>query len=68
MKTQLYVQSEEDYQKWIQENTMAMNDEDNQSVAMNPIPNSDAEFLAPYAKDMGVNSDTLAQLKPHENK
>ncbi|NJK58088.1 MAG: cytochrome c oxidase subunit II [Pleurocapsa sp. SU_5_0] len=68
MKTQLYVQSEEDYQKWIQENTFAMNDEDNQSVAMNPIPSSDAEFLAPYAKDMGVSSDTLAQLKPTENK
>jgi cytochrome c oxidase subunit 2 len=68
MKTQLYVQSEEDYQKWIQENTFAMNSEDNQSVAMNPIPNSDADFLASYAKDLGVNSDTLAQLQPTENK
>lgn len=67
MKTQLYVQSEEDYQKWIQENTFATNSEDNQSVAMNPIPSSDVEFLAPYAKDMGVSSDILAQLKPHEN-
>jgi hypothetical protein len=44
-----------------------MNDQDNQSVAMNPIPNSDAEFLAPYAKDIGVGSDILAQLKPNEN-
>jgi cytochrome c oxidase subunit II len=68
MKTQLYVQSEEDYQKWVQDNTVATNDEgnsnENQSLAMNPGSNSDAEFLAPYAKDMGVNSDTLAQLKP----
>jgi cytochrome c oxidase subunit II len=70
MKTQLYVQSEEDYQKWVQENTVATNDEgnsqENQSLAMNPKSNSDAEFLAPYAKDMGVSSDTLAQLKPAE--
>lgn len=70
MKTQLYVQSEEDYQKWIQDNTIATSDEGNsegnQSLAMNPGSNSDAEFLAPYAKDIGVNSDTLAQLKPSE--
>ena len=63
MKTQLYVQSEEDYQKWIQENTFAMNDEGNQSIAMNS-ESTDTEFLAPYAKDLGVDSDTLAQLKP----
>ena len=67
MKTQLYVQSEEDYQKWIQENTFAMS-EVNESVAMNPEVNpevnADAEFLAPYAEDIGVNSDTLSQLKP----
>ncbi len=63
MKTQLYVQSEEDYQKWIQENTFAMT-ENNQSVAMNPASNSDAEFLAPYAQEMGIDEGTLAQLKP----
>jgi cytochrome c oxidase subunit II len=63
MKTQLYVQSEEDYQKWVQENTVATNGDENQSLAMNPRSNSDAEFLAPYAKDLGVNNDTLAQLK-----
>ena len=63
MKTQLYVESEEDYQKWIQENTFAMKD-DNESVAMNPASNSDTEFLAPYAEDLGIKADTLAQLKP----
>ena len=62
MKTQLYVQSEEDYQKWIQENTFAMT-EDNQSVAMNPQANTDAEFLEPYAQDIGVDANTLTQLK-----
>ncbi len=67
MKTQLYVQSEEDYQKWIQENTFAMNDNSSESVAMTPAPNSDdsdAEFLAPYANDIGVDAAALAQLKP----
>ncbi len=64
MKTQLYVETEEDYQKWIQENTFAMNSGSNESVAMNPAPNADAEFLAPYAKDIGVDANALAQLKP----
>ena len=63
MKTQLYVQSEADYQQWIQDNTFAMN-QSNESVAMNSTSNSDTEFLAPYAEDIGVDGDTLAQLKP----
>ncbi|MDJ0567842.1 MAG: cytochrome c oxidase subunit II [Pleurocapsa sp. MO_192.B19] len=64
MKTRLYVETEEDYQQWIQDNTFAMNgDIDESSVALNPPPISDREFLAPYANDLGVGSDTLAQLK-----
>ncbi len=66
MKTQLYVQTQEDYEQWIQDNTFAMN-ESNESVAMSSTSNSDAEFLAPYAKDMGVDADALAQLKPQNN-
>ena len=65
MKTQLYVQSQEDYEQWIKDNTFAMNDDlDESSVAVNPQPASDEEFLAPYAADIGVDSDTLAQLQP----
>lgn len=63
MKTQLYVQSQSDYDQWIKDNTFAMV-EDNKSVAMNPTPDSDTEFLAPYAEDIGIDGDTLAQLKP----
>lgn len=64
MKTQLYVESEEDYQKWIQENTFAMSDDVSESVAINPASDPDTEFLAPYAEDMGIDADTLAQLQP----
>ena len=63
MKTQLYVQSQSDYEQWIKDNTFAMT-EDNKSVAMNSASNSDTEFLAPYAEEIGVDGDTLAQLKP----
>lgn len=65
MKTQLYVQSQEEYDQWIQDNTFAMNEDSEQSpVAVNPTPVSDQEFLAPYSNDLGVNAATLAQLKP----
>ena len=63
MKTQLYVESEEDYQKWIQENTFAMSD-NSESVAMSRVSDSDRQFLAPYAEDLGIDADTLAQLQP----
>lgn len=64
MKTQLYVQTEEEYAQWIKDNTFAMND-NGESVAMTSAEsNSDAEFLAPYSADIGVDTDTLAQLKP----
>ncbi len=63
MKTQLYVETQENYQKWIQENTFAMNSDSNKSVAMTPASSSDAEFLAPYAKDMGIDADALITLR-----
>ena len=64
MKTQLYVDSEEDYQKWVQDNTIAMNDDiDESSVAANPVSSSDKDFLSPYANDLGVEAGTLGQLK-----
>lgn len=63
MKTKLYVQSEADYQQWIQDNTFAMNDSNSESVAMNPQTDSDTKFLAPYGEDLGVDAATLAQLK-----
>ena len=65
MKTQLYVQTEEEYQQWIQDNTFAMNDSvDESSVAVNPVSVSDKDFLNPYEEDMGIEAETLAQLQP----
>ena len=65
MKTQLYVQTEEEYQQWIQDNTFAMNDSvDESSVAVNPVSVSDKDFLNPYGEEMGIEAETLAQLQP----
>lgn len=64
MKTQLYVETEADYQNWVQQNTVALNQEqDNSPVAINPASVSNEDFLSPYAEELGVNQQTLAQLK-----
>lgn len=64
MKAMAYVQTEDDFNKWVQENTLAQNDESEETVAVNPATASDGEFLAPYAQEMGVNTETLAQIDP----
>jgi cytochrome c oxidase subunit 2 len=57
MKTQLYVMSEADYDQWVQENTIAK--VDSKTIA----ELSDSEYLAPYAEEMGVNNEIIAQLR-----
>lgn len=52
MKTQLYVETAADYEQWVQQNTVAINQD-------NPQP----DLLAAYATEIGVETDTLAQLK-----
>jgi cytochrome c oxidase subunit II len=64
MKTKLYVQTQEDYDKWVRENApaqVAAIDKE-QTLAVNPVNLSDGEFLAPYAKEMGVEKEAIAQL------
>jgi cytochrome c oxidase subunit II len=62
MKTKLYVQNQEDYDKWLAENTPTPTEELDNSVAVNPVNVSDGEFLAPYAEEMGVKKETITHL------
>ena len=62
MKTFLYVETEEDYQQWVQDNTFASADDFDKAVAANPSNLSDSEFLAPYAQEMGVEASALEQI------
>jgi cytochrome c oxidase subunit 2 len=65
MKTKLYVQTPEDYDKWKQENAPAQVGEvdRDRTVAINPVNLSDSEYLAPYAEEMGVNEEAIAQIR-----
>ena len=62
MKTSLTVHTAEDYEQWVQDNTFAQADAPSESVALNTTKSSDEEFLAPYAEDLGIEAEAIAQL------
>ncbi|NEP22996.1 cytochrome c oxidase subunit II [Moorena sp. SIO3I6] len=62
MKTRLIVETPEEYQAWVQENQFASADTMEKAVAVNPTTMSEGEFLAPYASEMGIDSQTLQHL------
>jgi len=63
MKTRVIVQTPEDYQAWLQEQTASI-DNGSQTVAFNPVEQSPSEFLAPYVAGMGVQPQAIASLAP----
>jgi cytochrome c oxidase subunit 2 len=64
MGAQLFVQTPEEFQGWLQEQqAVASNETSEQTLAAaNPAEQSSHEFLAPYTQDMGISSKTLEQL------
>ncbi|WP_024546244.1 cytochrome c oxidase subunit II [Picosynechococcus sp. NKBG15041c] len=64
MKTTMTVETAEGYDAWVQSRTVAMQSEENQTMAVNPSDLSDAAFLQAYAEEMGIIKNTLDQI-PH---
>ncbi len=64
MKTTLTVHTDEEYEKWLQDNTFAQVDNEGESIALIDSEVSDEEFLAPYAEDLGIEAEAIAQLNP----
>jgi len=62
MKTRVIVQTPEEFNTWVAEQLES--EEEEEEVALNPQEKSATEFLAPYAQEIAVSTDTLAQL-PH---
>ena len=62
MKSVLHVDSEEDYQAWIQENTIASAEEKEQQMAMLTQPMSETTRLEMHAEHLGVTKKMLTQL------
>ncbi|BAZ14523.1 cytochrome c oxidase subunit II [Calothrix sp. NIES-4071] len=63
MHTTVVVQSQQDYDNWIQEQLVASRETLNQAVAMNTNSKSVSDFLAPYTHQMGIEaSEVLDQI------
>lgn len=62
MNTKLIVQTPEDYNTWVQEQVAL--GEASQTVAIAPTNRTDADYLAPFAGQLEIGSDALAQIHP----
>ncbi|BAY36063.1 cytochrome C oxidase subunit II, transmembrane region [Nostoc sp. NIES-2111] len=62
MRTQVVVEPEEAFNKWMQEQVAANTETLNQAVAINPANLTPDQFLAPYTKDMGIKPEMLHHM------
>ena len=62
MKSVLHVDTEEDYQAWLQENTIASAEEKEQQMAMLTQPISESTRLEMHAQHLGVTPEMLIEL------
>jgi cytochrome c oxidase subunit 2 len=63
MRSQVIIHEQAEYDQWLEDNRVAQA-AGAPIVAANPQTMSDRDFLRPYAEEMGVSSDILAQLHP----
>ncbi len=74
MRSQVIVQSERDYNAWLSEQAVAMKEQNQDAdsknsvstVALYPELLSDTEYLAPYAKKLGVTVDHLQAIQAQQ--
>ena len=63
MNTKVIVETPEAFDSWMTEQqSYASKEALNQAVAVNPAELSNAEFLAPYTNNMGIQSEMLQQV------
>ncbi|MFB2898614.1 cytochrome c oxidase subunit II [Aerosakkonemataceae cyanobacterium BLCC-F50] len=64
MRATAVVETPEAFNSWVTENQVAQQQESTQTVAANPADLPTSEFLAPYAKEMGIDAHSLTHLHP----
>ena len=62
MRTKVIAESPADFAAWVEEQKVASADGLEQTIAINPIDQAPAAFLAPYADRMGIQPELLHQL------
>ncbi len=68
MRSQVIVQSQEEYDAWVQQQVASANTATQQTIAMNAGDrHSPSSFLAPHLEAMGISDETLAQVHHHHH-
>ena len=64
MKTQVIVETAADFDEWVKsQQEVASQNNLEQAIALKPTEEmTTSQFLAPYAQEMGINADTIAQV------
>lgn len=69
MRTEMVVETVEEYEEWLaeeSEESVAQQQDSLQTVAVNPADLSPSKFLAPYAEEMGIDANIIAQIHHHK--
>lgn len=74
MRSQVVVQSERDYNIWLGEQAVAMKEQNHDADSKNPVSTvalypellSDTEYLAPYAKKLGVTVEHIQAIQAQQ--
>ncbi|MGV0024882.1 cytochrome c oxidase subunit II [Phormidesmis priestleyi] len=64
MKTKVVVESQADFDTWLQTQIASAEVGLDAALATNPAHMTEPEYLAPYAKEVGITAEMLQQLKP----
>ncbi|MBR8835245.1 MAG: cytochrome c oxidase subunit II [Stigonema ocellatum SAG 48.90 = DSM 106950] len=62
MRTQVVVETQSAFDKWIEEQLVASTEDLKQAVAVNPHTLSPDEFLSPYTSEMGIQPEIVHQI------
>lgn len=63
MRTKAIVHTLEEYDSWVQSQVASKGVPSN-TIAVNSVDLSPSDFLAPFVKDLGIDSDVLEQVHP----
>jgi cytochrome c oxidase subunit 2 len=66
MKTMLYVESQDEYDQWVQSNTFADKGDLDKAVAVaNTATMDEQTYLQPYGEELGISDQTLNAMHHH---
>lgn len=67
MRTQVIVHTQEDFQDWLDQRIAQAEPNASETIALQPTDLTDAEYLAPYGEELGIDTHLVAHLMDSAN-